>query len=80
MPQPPPTNSAQLGAAIRILRKSRGMTIEGLAGDAGIHWTHLSRIENGRRRPTWEVVVALAAALEVDMGELASLAARQPAP
>jgi transcriptional regulator with XRE-family HTH domain len=54
------------------------MTIEALAAEAGIHWTSLSRIENAKRKPTWDVVSRLATALEVDLGDLARLAAEQP--
>jgi transcriptional regulator with XRE-family HTH domain len=78
VPLPPPPTSAQLGVAIRLLRSSRDLTIEALAAEAGIHWTYLSRIENGWRRPTWEVVGSLAAALEVEIADLARLAAEQP--
>jgi transcriptional regulator with XRE-family HTH domain len=53
------------------------MTIEGLASEAAIHWTYLSGIENGKHNPSWEVVTRLADALEVDLGDLARLAAEQ---
>jgi transcriptional regulator with XRE-family HTH domain len=53
------------------------MTIEALAAEANIHWTYLSRIENGKRKPTWDVVCRLAAGLEIDLGKLARLAADQ---
>lgn len=75
---PPPT-SAQLGFAIRELRVSRELSIEDLASGAGIHWTSVSRIENGRQNPTWDAVARIAAALEVEMSDLARLAAEQPA-
>jgi len=55
------------------------MTIEAVASQADIHWTYLSRIENAKRKPTWGVVSRLATALEVDLGDLARLAAEQPA-
>ncbi len=78
-PSPPPkTTSAQLGAAIRALRKSQEMTIEEFASKAGIHWTYLSGIENGRRNPSWDVVSKLSVALNTDLGEIARVAARQP--
>lgn len=53
------------------------MTIEAVASQANIHWTYLSRIENAKRKPTWDVVCRLAAALEIDLGDLARLAAKQ---
>lgn len=75
MPQP---TSAQLGAAIRHLRGSRDLTIEALAAEAGVHWTSVSRIENGKQNPTWNAVASLATALDVEMADLARLAAEQP--
>lgn len=79
MPLSPPTTSAQLGAAIRLLRESRDLTIEGLAAKAGIHWTYLSSIENGKSNPSWEVVGSVAAALGVGMADLERVAGEQPA-
>lgn len=75
MPQP---NSAQLGAAIRQVRKSRGESIEALATRAGAHWVSVSRIENGKQSPSWNIVGNLATALEVDIADLARIAAEQP--
>jgi transcriptional regulator with XRE-family HTH domain len=74
VPQP---TSTQLGSAIRHLRGSRELSIEALAAEAGIHWTSVSRIELGRQNPTWNAVASLATALDVDMSELARLAAEQ---
>jgi transcriptional regulator with XRE-family HTH domain len=54
------------------------LSIEDLAAEAGIHWTSVSRIENGRQNPTWNAVAGLADALGVEMSELARLAAEQP--
>jgi transcriptional regulator with XRE-family HTH domain len=70
--------SAQLGAAIRGIRSSRELSIEELAAVAGVHWTTVSRIENGRQNPTWNAVASLATALDVEMADLARLAAEQP--
>jgi transcriptional regulator with XRE-family HTH domain len=71
--------SAQLGAAIRSLRKARKLSIEALAAQAGIHWTSLSRIERGEQNPSWDAVAELATVLEIDTAELARLAAKQNA-
>jgi XRE family transcriptional regulator, regulator of sulfur utilization len=73
VPQP---TSAQLGAAIRRVRESRGESIEALGAKAGIHWTSVSRIETGKQNPTWDVVVSLAAALEMDVAKLARMASQ----
>jgi transcriptional regulator with XRE-family HTH domain len=40
--------SKKIGKKIREIRKSKGMTIEKLAIDAGIEYTQLSRIELGK--------------------------------
>lgn len=72
----PPTN-AQLGLAVRTLRKARGLSLEELAPRAGIHWTYLSGIERGRKNPSWKVVGSLAEQLDVGVDDLARLAAEQ---
>jgi len=71
------TTPAQFGAAIRVLRHKQEMTIEEFASKADIHWTYLSGIENGHRNPSWEVITKLSVALDVDLGEIARLAAEQ---
>lgn len=65
---------AQLGAVIRRLRLERELSVESLAGSAGIHWTYLSGIERGRRNPTWKVLRGIARGLGVEISELARLA------
>jgi transcriptional regulator with XRE-family HTH domain len=64
-----PTN-AELGRAIRRLRRARGMTIEGLAHAADMHPTYLSGIERGVRNPTWSKLTDLARGLEVALAEI----------
>jgi transcriptional regulator with XRE-family HTH domain len=64
-----PTN-ADLGVAIRLLRRARGITIEDLAFAADIHPTYLSGIERGVRNPTWDKVAALARALDIPVSGL----------
>lgn len=59
-----------LGAALRELRIKRGLTQEAVAQGAGITVAHLSAIERGLANPTWGAVTAIAAALDVSMGEL----------
>jgi transcriptional regulator with XRE-family HTH domain len=61
---------ATFGSVIRSLREDRGVSQEDLAAAAGIHTTYLSGIERGRRNPSWDVVVALAAALNLTLAEL----------
>lgn len=71
MPQP---TLAQIGAAIRALREKRGLSIEALAGEAGLHTVSVSRIEGGTQNLTWEALTRLADALEVDVLEIVRLA------
>jgi len=70
---PPPTN-ANLGAAIRRLRRARKLTIETLAFAAEMHPTYLSGIERGRRNPTWDKITSLSRALDVPLTALVQTA------
>jgi transcriptional regulator with XRE-family HTH domain len=65
-----PTN-AELGRAIRRLRRARRLTIEDLAHEADMHPTYLSGIERGVRNPTWSKLAGLAGALNVPIAEIA---------
>ncbi|MCB9599922.1 MAG: helix-turn-helix transcriptional regulator [Sandaracinus sp.] len=56
-----------LGARLRELRRNRGWTLEELAHEAGVHATHLSAVERGKRNPTVGVLAKRADALEVDL-------------
>lgn len=69
-----PSTPAQLGVAIARLREERKLTIEGLAAAAGIHFTYLSQIENGRGNPSWKIVGDLAKELGVEIADLDRLA------
>lgn len=69
----------QLGAAIRVVREERSLSIEALAGEAKLHTTSVSRIENGRQNLSWMALSSLAAALETEILDLVRLATEQPA-
>jgi transcriptional regulator with XRE-family HTH domain len=58
-----PTN-VELGRAVRRLRRVRRLSIEALAGRAGLHPTYLSAIERGIRNPSWRKFCDLARALD----------------
>jgi transcriptional regulator with XRE-family HTH domain len=60
-----PVRNADLGSAIRGLRRARRLTIDDLAWGAGMHTTYLSGIERGRRNPTWRKLADIARALKV---------------
>jgi transcriptional regulator with XRE-family HTH domain len=62
---------ADLGRAVRRLRKAHGLKIEALAFAADMHPTYLSGIERGLRNPTWRKLCGLADALDVSVSTLA---------
>jgi transcriptional regulator with XRE-family HTH domain len=71
------TIRTDLGKAIRELRESRGLTLDALAAEAGMHTTYLSRIERAHSSPTWEKVSALAEALDLPISAIATAAEAQ---
>lgn len=73
MAKPAPT-SAQLGKAIRLLRKQRGLSIEKLAQKADITVSYVSDIQRGIRNPTWEMIRKIAEALDIDTPALIGMA------
>jgi transcriptional regulator with XRE-family HTH domain len=71
---PSPEPQPGLGRALRQLREERGLTQEEVAHRADLHATWISHLESGRINPRWGVARRLAAALDVDLSELAALA------
>ncbi len=63
-PAPPP-----LGALLRAWRGRRGQSQLALALDAGVSQRHLSFVESGRTRPSRDLVLRLAAHLDVPLRE-----------
>jgi transcriptional regulator with XRE-family HTH domain len=59
-----------LPARVRELRKSRGMTLEQAASQAGLARSTLSKIENGQMSPTYEALKKLATGLEISVPQL----------
>ncbi|MDX1780178.1 MAG: XRE family transcriptional regulator [Thalassovita sp.] len=59
-----------LPARVRDLRKSRGLTLEQAAGQAGLARSTLSKIENGQMSPTYEALKKLATGLEISVPQL----------
>jgi len=59
-----------VGSNIRQLRNARELSLEQLAGDADVHFTYLSGIENGKRNPSLLVIVRIAKALSVAPADL----------
>lgn len=64
------TPHVALGLRIKELRGLKGMTQEDLAEAVGVFRTYMSRIETGAGNPTFSVLLALAKALGVAIGEL----------
>lgn len=69
----PPTAQA-LGTVVRALRHERGLTIESLADEAGLHPTYLSDIERGRSNPSLSKLGALAIVFEIRVSALIAAA------
>ncbi|HEX5269943.1 MAG TPA: helix-turn-helix transcriptional regulator [Gemmataceae bacterium] len=64
------TLQAQFGNLIRRRRLAIGLGQEALADKAGLHRTHVSLLERGKRMPTLQVVKKLAAGLDTTMASL----------
>jgi transcriptional regulator with XRE-family HTH domain len=64
------TLQQQFGNLIRRRRKAAGLGQEALADKAGLHRTHVSLLERGKRMPSLQVVKKLAAGLETTMASL----------
>ncbi|MBX3156219.1 MAG: helix-turn-helix transcriptional regulator [Deltaproteobacteria bacterium] len=67
--------SDAFGAQVRSWRLARRVSQEQLAARAGVSTRHLSFVENGKSRPSREVVLALAGALDVPLRERNALLA-----
>ena len=61
---------AAVGPRLRTLRQLRGTTLTQLAELTGISVSTLSRLESGGRKPTLELLLALAKAHQVPLDEL----------
>jgi transcriptional regulator with XRE-family HTH domain len=61
---------AKFGKHLRKIREERGLTQEGLADLAGMHFTYIGQIERGRRNPSLINLERLAKALKIDAGKL----------
>ena len=67
---PVETLQQQFGSLIRRRRHAAGLGQEALADKAGLHRTHVSLLERGKRMPSLVVVKKLAAALGTTMASL----------
>ncbi len=64
------TQKELFGARIKSIRGSKGWTQEYMAEKVDISTNYLSSIERGKENPTFDMLVKLSAALEVEMWEL----------
>jgi transcriptional regulator with XRE-family HTH domain len=60
----------QVGPRLRKVRELRGVTLTDVAERTGISKSTLSRLENGRRRPSLELLLPLAQAYRVPLDDL----------
>src|SRR5512139_3289212 len=60
----------QVGPRLRELRTERGVTLTRVAALTGISKSTLSRLENGERRPSLELLLPLAHAYRVPLDDL----------
>jgi transcriptional regulator with XRE-family HTH domain len=67
---PPPAILKPLGAQLRRLRLERELSQEQLAELAGLHYKYIGRVELSKAEPGADVLVRLARALAVPVGEL----------
>ena len=59
-----------LGQNVRRVRNRKSLTVEGLALEAGISYSQVSRIELGKRNPSGYTIYILSRTLEVSPAEL----------
>ncbi|CAM5715083.1 Transcriptional regulator with XRE-family HTH domain OS=Streptomyces griseomycini OX=66895 GN=FHS37_005834 PE=4 SV=1 [Streptomyces griseomycini] len=59
-----------VGPRLRALRRDRGITLADLAARTGVSESTLSRLENGQRRPTLELLLPLARVHGVPLDDL----------
>ena len=64
------TLQQQFGSLVRRRRHAAGLGQEALADKAGLHRTHVSLLERGKRMPSLQVIKKLADALETTMASL----------
>lgn len=60
---------------LREVREARNLSQADLARLAGVAQCHISDLERGRRKPSFEVLVRLAKALECSLDDLVDLRA-----
>lgn len=70
--------SEQIGARLRAIRQSRGLTLEDLASQAGMSTSTLSRLESGKRQASMELLLPLTRRLAIRLDDLVPEEAADP--
>lgn len=66
-----PLPAAQaFGVRVRERRRGLGWSLERLAEASELHWTYVGSVERGERNVSLQNILRLAAALDLDPGEL----------
>ena len=66
--------------AIRDVRMAQGLSLRALSARAGLPYSTLSKLENGKMALTYDKLIRLAQALNVDIRDLLAEAAETAAP
>ena len=72
--------SADVGKMIREARRARGISLRALASQVGIHFSHLSKIENSKDKIGREALIKVAEQLGVDPDLMLGEAGHQSLP
>jgi transcriptional regulator with XRE-family HTH domain len=72
-PTPDPLDPAVIGARVRALRESMGLSLRDLAMRSGVSAPMLSQVERGETSPTLAVAARIAAGLELRLSQLLRL-------
>ena len=55
---------------VRMLHKQRGLTLRDVADVLGVHYTHVQKIETGRKRPSSDVILKFVTLFGVSADQL----------
>src|SRR5438876_5750684 len=61
---------SSVGPRLRAVRQQRGATLASVSAATGVSVSTLSRLESGGRKPTLELLLAMARAYQVPLDEL----------
>ena len=70
-------SSGRLGVRVKDLRRERGLTLDELAGRAGVSRAMISKLERGEKNPTLVIAARLAEGLGVSLSRLAGVEERR---